>query len=124
MKNLKSIITAGIIGLGSLGIFGNKSWGQTKINYQNIDYSSEYNQIDKWMQELYKKDSVKFKYKCYDFLNKKIEETKMEILYYKSFEKLDMAEKEHLKDNEKLFMALNKYSCESFKIKNKDLNKK
>ncbi len=104
--------------------FTNCEKGYFKENIHDyINSSSEYKEIDRRMQELYKKDSVEFKEKCYDFLNKKIDETLGEILYYKSIEKPDLAEVEHLKDNEKLLISLKGYSCELFKIE-KNLDKK
>ncbi len=118
MGNLiNKIFLTGLIGAGSLGIFGNNGYGQTEVDFQNINSSSEYREIDRWIQELYKKDSVEFKEKCYDFLNKKIDETLGEILYYKSIEKPDLAEVEHLKDNEKLVIELKRYSCNLFEPK-------
>ena len=72
MKNLKNYISAGLIGLGSLGIFGNEGYGQEKQDnskvYQNIKETikiiesrlGEVNitYLDKYDPELGKIDSV------------------------------------------------------------------
>ncbi len=108
-----------MIGAGSL-VLGNEGYGQTEIDSKHIEDSLEHWQVNVWMRELYKKDSVKFKEKCYDLLNKKIGETRGEIAYYKSIEKPDLADVEHLKDNEKLYRTLKAYSCDLFEPKKKE----
>ena len=48
MKNLKNLINAGLIGLGSLGIFGNEGYGQSN----NIEKEGEkaYESLNKGME--------------------------------------------------------------------------
>ena len=66
MKNLKYLISAGLIGLGSLGIFGNVK-GQEKLPINYMDFKSE-----KEMLKNFFYISVNFDRPTFDIENKKI----------------------------------------------------